>query len=74
MSGKTSFHGVIKSQTQKINHQELEQFMKNITQQGNKLAHFRSFRDFIKFRRMVKGFLQRAIKNGLILKHDQSFY
>jgi hypothetical protein len=52
---------------------ELQQLLKDITAQGNKLARFRSFRDLAKFKRMVKGFLQKAVKEGMALEQSHSF-
>ncbi|MFC4558533.1 YaaR family protein [Virgibacillus kekensis] len=71
--GRPSFDGMIQSQTHKLKQQELQQLMKNITIQGNKLARFRSFQDLVKFKRMVKGFLQETVNNGLDLQKSHSF-
>ena len=68
-----SFQQSLRSQTQSLKQQELQQLMKNITLQGNKLARFRSFRDLAKFKRMVKSFLQETVSNGLDLEHSHSF-
>ncbi|MEN1966481.1 YaaR family protein [Lentibacillus sp. N15] len=70
---KPSFDGVMASQTQKMKYQELQQLMDNITRQGDKLARFRSFRDFVKFKRLVKGFLQETVHSGLALQSGHSF-
>ncbi|MFD2628079.1 YaaR family protein [Oceanobacillus kapialis] len=68
-----SFQQSLRSQTQSMKQQELQQLMKNITLQGDKLARFRSFRDLAKFKRMVKSFLQETVSSGLDLEHSHSF-
>lgn len=47
--------------------------MKEITVQGDKLSRFRSFPDLVKFKRLVKGFLEVTVYNGLDLKKSQNF-
>lgn len=71
--GRQSFDGMVQSQTHKLKQQEIQQLMKNITIQGDKLARFRSFRDLVKFKRMVKGFLEETVHNGLDLQKSHSF-
>ncbi|WP_042220807.1 YaaR family protein [Oceanobacillus manasiensis] len=68
-----TFQQSLRSQTQSLKQQELQQLMKHITLQGNKLARFRSFRDLAKFKRMVKSFLQETVSSGLDLEHTHSF-
>lgn len=68
-----SFNKMVQSQTQNLKQQELQQLMKNITVQGDRVARFRSFRDLAKFKRMVKGFLQETVYNGLDLQKSHSF-
>ena len=67
------FQKTFQSQMHQVKAQELDQLMKAITAQGNKLARFRSFRDLAKFKRMIKGFLQKAVKEGLDLEQSHSF-
>jgi len=67
------FLKTFQSQMHQVKEQEFQQLMKDITAQGNKLARFRSFRDLAKFKRMVKGFLQKAIKEGMGLERSHSF-
>lgn len=68
-----SFNRMVQSQSHHLKQQEIQQLMKNITAQGNKLARFRTFRDLAKFKRMVKGFLQETVYNGLDLQKAHSF-
>lgn len=71
--GKHGFDKMVQSQTHQMKQQAIEQLMKDITQQGDKLARFRSFQDLVKFKRMVKGFLQETVSNGLDLKKSHQF-
>ncbi|WP_461182810.1 YaaR family protein [Virgibacillus kimchii] len=73
-AGNTNeFHKTFQSRMHQVKEQEFQQLMKDITQQGNKLARFRSFRDLAKFKRMVKRFLQKAVKEGMDLEQSHSF-
>ncbi|WP_337017558.1 YaaR family protein [Oceanobacillus massiliensis] len=68
-----AFGKMVQSQTQSLKQQELQQLIKNITNQGNKLARYRSFRELAKFKRMVKGFLQETVHNGYSMQKSHSF-
>ncbi|WP_087974002.1 YaaR family protein [Oceanobacillus rekensis] len=67
------FNKMVQTQTQSLKQQELQQLIQNIIAQGNKLARYRSFREFAKFKRMVKGFLQETVKNGYGMQKSHSF-
>ncbi|MFZ3578515.1 YaaR family protein [Virgibacillus sp. DJP39] len=71
--GKQNFNGLVQTQSHKMKAQELQFLMKGITVQGEKLARYRSFKDLVKFKRMVKDFLQETVYNGLDLKQTHSF-
>ncbi|OZU89507.1 hypothetical protein CIL03_07300 [Virgibacillus indicus] len=68
-----SFNQMVQSQTTQLKQQELQQLIKNLSLQGDKLARFRTFRELAKFKRMVKGFLQETVHSGLSLKQSHSF-
>lgn len=68
-----SFNKILKSQGQEVKQLELEQLLKNITTQGDKLAHFRSFRDLAKFKRLIKDFLKETVSSGYQLHKSHSF-
>ncbi|HLS08966.1 YaaR family protein [Lentibacillus sp.] len=70
---RQSFNGMVQSQTHELKQQEIQQLMKNITVQGDRLARFRSFRDLAKFKRMVKRFLQETVYDGLALQTSHHF-
>ncbi|SFB31428.1 hypothetical protein SAMN04488072_11539 [Lentibacillus halodurans] len=71
--GRSSFNEMVQSQTRQLKQQEIRQLMNNITVQGDKLARFRSVRDLVKFKQMVKRFLQETVYNGLALQKSRNF-
>lgn len=72
-STQQSFDKIVQSTTHQLKQQEIQQLMKEITLQGDKLSRFRSFRDLAKFKRLVKGFLAETVYNGLDLDKTQNF-
>ncbi|TMN22307.1 YaaR family protein [Lentibacillus cibarius] len=72
-TGNRAFQNMVQSQTQVLKQQELDRLMKDITVQGDKLARFRSFRDMVKFKRLVKSFLKKTVYNGLDLQKSHDF-
>lgn len=53
--------------------QEIQSLMEQISEQGDKLVHFRSFRDLARFKRLIKQFLQTTVYEGLTLEVQQHF-
>lgn len=72
-STQQSFDKIVQSTTHQLKQQEIQQLMKEITIQGDKLSRFRSFRDLAKFKRLVKDFLAETVYNGLDLDKSQNF-
>ena len=72
--GKKDFQQFIQTQTQHLEEKELKKLIDDITEQGKKIARFRSFKDFAKFKRMVKEFLQKTVYDGLSLHESRSFH
>ncbi len=70
---KHVFSKNLESQQIQLKKQEIEQLMKNITLQGNKLARSRTFRDLAKFKKLIKRFLQEAVSEGFQLQSDFHF-
>jgi|SRR5690625_3326 len=68
-----SFDKMVQSQINQLRHHEIEHIMREIAIQGEKLAHFRSVQDLVKFKRLVKGFLKETVYNGLHLQSSHSF-
>ncbi|HLQ72899.1 MAG TPA: YaaR family protein [Bacillota bacterium] len=69
---KQTFEKLVQSQRSSIKEQEMQHLLKEITEQGEKLARFHSFRDLARYKRLVKGFLEKAVDQGLDL--DKSYH
>jgi len=68
-----SFGNLVQSQTQKLQQTELQRLMSDITLQGDRLARYRSFKDLVKFKRLIKRFLEEAVSSGMDLQKSLSF-
>ncbi|WP_047986282.1 YaaR family protein [Ornithinibacillus californiensis] len=68
-----SFASIVQSQAQKMNTSELQRLMSDISLQGDRLARYRSFKDLVKFKRLIKRFLEESVSNGLDLQQSLSF-
>lgn len=71
--GKQSFEKIVQTQTEKLQQTEVQKLMKGITEQGERLAKFRSFKDLAKFKRMIRDFIQETVYNGLELSESRNF-
>ncbi|MCM3740073.1 YaaR family protein [Oceanobacillus luteolus] len=67
-----SFQKLVQSESLKVKQQELEELVKNIASQGEKLAHYRTLRELTKFKRLIKGFLEETVSNSYQLKQGHS--
>ncbi len=67
------FTKMVQSQYDKLKHEELDSLMKSITDQGEKLAKHRTFRDLAIFKRMIKQFLEKTVTSGLELSKSHHF-
>jgi uncharacterized protein len=72
-SNHPSFGNLVQSQTQKLQQSELQRLMSDITLQGDRLARYRSFKDLVKFKRLIKRFLEEAVSSGMDLQKSLSF-
>lgn len=70
---KQPFKQVMQSQTATIQQNQLHHLMQNIQTQGNTLARFRTIREVVKFKRLVKRFLEEAVKQGLDVERTHHF-
>ncbi|MDL4839086.1 YaaR family protein [Aquibacillus rhizosphaerae] len=68
-----NFDNIIATQSHKLKDAELQQSMKELTAQGEKLARYRSFKDLAKYKRMVKDFVKEAVQYGMDLKQSHSW-
>lgn len=67
------FKNVMHSQTANIQQSQLHHLMQDIHAQGNTLARFRTIREVVKFKRLVKRFLKEAVKQGLDIEKTHHF-
>lgn len=67
------FKHVMQSQTANIKQSQLHHLMQDIQSQGNTLARFRTIREVVKFKRLVKRFLEEAVKQGLDVQKTHHF-
>ncbi|MCT2534281.1 YaaR family protein [Aquibacillus koreensis] len=68
-----SFGTLVSSQSHKLKEAELNKAIEQLTAQGEKLERFRSFKDLVKYKRMVKDFIQEAVQYGMELKQSHSW-
>ncbi|MCZ0703626.1 uncharacterized protein YaaR (DUF327 family) [Natronobacillus azotifigens] len=69
----TTFDAMVATQTQKLQGYELEQLMKGISLQGERLTRYRTFKELAKYKRLVKDFVKEAVDYGMDLSHSHSF-
>lgn len=73
LDNKQGFEKIVQAESHHLRREELVKLVEDITEQGKKIARFRSFRDLAKFKRMIKEFLQMAVYEGLEVKETRSF-
>ncbi|KHE68042.1 YaaR family protein [Halobacillus sp. BBL2006] len=71
--GKPNFDSLVQSQTRQLQEAQLNQLMKTITSQGERVARFRSFKDLAKYKRLIKDFVKESVQYGMSLKHSHSW-
>jgi uncharacterized protein len=68
-----SFTEVMAKKRNDIVWERVQQQVKQIEEQGKKLAESRTIEDLKKYKRLVKQFLDDAVKNGLRLEEQRGF-
>ncbi|MBO8157647.1 MAG: YaaR family protein [Bacillaceae bacterium] len=68
-----SFHTFVNEAAVKMKEEELNRLINEITRQGEKVARFRSIKDLSRYKRLVKQFVQEAVKYGLETKKSHSW-
>lgn len=66
------FQQLVQSQSKQIKNEELIQLMDKITEQGEKLVRYRSFQDLVRYKNLIKGFLEKTVYDSYEL--DSSFH
>lgn len=72
-ASKQDFDLMIRTKASHMKKHDLEQMVRDITEQGEKVVRFRSFRDLARFKRMIQQFLEEAVFDGLSLKKTRNF-
>lgn len=68
-----SFDAMVMAQSEKLQVDQLEQLIEEISDQGERLARYRTIRELTKFKRFVKDFMQEAVQYGLDISHSHTF-
>ena len=71
--GRPRFDQLVQSQTRQLQEVQLNQLIKSINAQGERVARFRSFRDLAKYKRLIKDFVKESVNYGMNLKHSHSW-
>lgn len=67
------FKHVMQTETTHIKKSQLHHLMQNIQRQGHTLARYRTVREVIRFKRLVKRFLAEATEQGLNVERTHHF-
>ncbi|GGE84487.1 YaaR family protein [Priestia taiwanensis] len=73
VTGEKSFSTYVHKQGEKMQAGHLQQLMKEIEGQGERLARGKNFRDLAKFKHLVKKFVQEAVDYGMNVKQSTSW-
>jgi uncharacterized protein len=72
-SGSISFTEVMGSKRQNLVYEKMTQMVRDIEDQGKVLAESRTIDDLKKYKKLVKQFMDDAVKNGLELEDQRGF-
>ncbi len=73
LDGNHPFKHVMQTETTQLRKNELHHLMQHIQKQGNTLARYRTIREVITFKRLVKRFLTEATEQGLDVEKRHHF-
>lgn len=68
-----SFRSVIGQKQAELTSESLNRQMQEIEDFGNRLAESRTIENLMKYKKLVKNFMNDVVKNGLQLKEQRSF-
>lgn len=74
LSERNDFQTIVRKKSDALKKNDLQQMVRDITEQGEKVARFRSFRDLARFKRMIQEFLEKAVFEGLSVKQKRDFH
>lgn len=69
---KISFQDVFTARQLKLTRQELQAYLINIDEAGERLRRSRSFQDLARYKRLIKQFIQTTVDSGLALEKHPS--
>lgn len=72
-SSKQDFDAIVRTKSDFLKRNDLQQMVRDITEQGKKVVRFRSFRDLARFKRKIQEFLEEAVFDGLSVKQTHNF-
>ena len=64
---------MVMEQSEKLQVDQLEQLMGEISDQSERLVRYRTIRELAKFKRFVKDFMQEAVQYGLDISYSHTF-
>lgn len=73
-SERNDFQTIVRKKSDALKKNDLQQMVRDITEQGEKVVRFRSFRDLARFKRMIQEFLEKAVFEGLSVKQKRDFH
>lgn len=65
---RVQFREILSSQHLKITEQQLQQYLVDIDQAGERLKKSRSFQDLVRYKQLIQRFMQTAVEFGLEMK------
>lgn len=74
LSERNDFQTIVRKKSDALKKNDLQQMVRDITEQGEKVVRFRSFRDLARFKRMIQEFLEKAVFEGLSVKQKRDFH
>lgn len=72
-SSKQNFDEIVRTKSDFMKKNDLQEMVRDIKAQGEKVVRFRSFRDLAKFKRKIQEFLEEAVFDGLSVKETRNF-
>lgn len=72
-SSKQNFNEIVRIKSDSMKKSDLQKMVRDITEQGEKVVRFRSFRDLARFKRMIQEFLDEAVFDGMSVKETRNF-
>lgn len=67
------FNELVQKQEHKLQLGQLQHLMKEVESAGDRLARSRTFKDLVKFKKLVKQFVEETVNFGMELKHSHSW-